>query len=631
MMRFRILIVCGVCLVGGASLADQPSPGRKYSTLQRMEEAHLSAVHEARLNFARQRKSLPRLGVYNDYRAVMHVHAEDADHTKGTRAEVLTAAKATGVSVVMFTDHRGPKPETWSGMRDGVLFIPGSEDDHLLRFPSSAGDLRFLSHLEEVPDAKSDGFQGMEIYNRHTDAKDEKAFDDYFRAAMKNPVEWASLVKRFDRFPDEVFAAGTDYLDSFISKWDVENAAHPFTGVAANDSHKNQTFNGVTFDPYEVSFRNASTHILARDLSEAAIRESLRNGRAYVSHDWLVDPTGFAFGAVNNNGVYDMGDRAPMIARTRLMATLPIAANIRIIHKGATVAEANDSAINFTPTEPGAYRLEAWLPVDGEMRPWIYANPVYLEAVAGRGITLPSSEISPSVEVRKDITYVDGQLADAGKHKLDLYLPRDKTNFPVLIFIHGGSWRSGDRSNYPALGNRFARQGIGVVVPSYRLMPGAPHPAQVEDATAAVDWVVKNIAEHGGDARRIYLSGHSAGGHLAAFAGLDRRYWPNLKGVLALSGVYDVIPLPAFPSDKVDGSPLHRIAPGAPPFLITYCQNDYPTLPAEAGKFHAALQAAGVSSELVYIPNKNHISEIVDIWQDDDPTAVAILKFMNSH
>src|SRR4029078_5293029 len=77
----------------------------------------------------------PRLGVYADYRAVLHVHAEDSDHTKGTRAEVLRAAKAAGVSIVMFTDHRGPKPDTWSGMREGVLFLAGSEDDHLLRFP----------------------------------------------------------------------------------------------------------------------------------------------------------------------------------------------------------------------------------------------------------------------------------------------------------------------------------------------------------------------------------------------------------------------------------------------------------------------------------------------------------------
>ena len=76
---------------------------------------------------------------------------------------------------------------------------------------------------------------------------------------------------------------------------------------------------------------------------------------------------------------------------------------------------------------------------------------------------------------------------------------------------------------------------------------------------------------------------------------------------------------------------MHRITAEAPPFLITYCQNDYPALPAEARNFHAALEAGGVSSQLVYIPDKNHISEIVDIWQGDDPTARAILQFMSAH
>jgi hypothetical protein len=138
--------------------ADSPSPGRKLTTLERLAEPHLAAVHEARARFAAARKRLPQAGVYNDYRAVLHVHAEDADHTKGTRAEVLRAAKDVGISIVMFTDHRGPKPDTWRGLREGVLFIAGSEDDHLLRFPSAAGDLSFLSHLEETPDAKGEGF-----------------------------------------------------------------------------------------------------------------------------------------------------------------------------------------------------------------------------------------------------------------------------------------------------------------------------------------------------------------------------------------------------------------------------------------------------------------------------------------
>ncbi len=620
-----------ILLAATLLLADSPSPGRKYSTLVRLEESHLAAVHQARLEFAQDRKILPNPGVYNDYRAVLHVHAEDADHTKGTRAEVLEGATRSGVRVVMFTDHRGPKPDTWSGERNGVLFIPGSEDDHLLRYPKTGNELRFLSHLEETPDATGAGFNGMEIYNRHTDAKDEKAFDDYFRAAMKNPAAWEKLAKLENQYPDEVFAAGTDYWPSLFAKWDKEASAHPFTGMAANDAHKNQTYLGVTFDPYEVSFRNVSTHILAREVTDESMRESLKAGRVYVAHDWLCDPTGFNFAAGNNNGVYDMGDRVPMLKNTRLTAKLPIAAAVRFIHNGVTVSESEGSQASFTPTEPGAYRLEAWLTVDGEQRPWIYANPIYLAPPELFPMTRGSSELSPGVTVQRDLSYSEGTPGDERKHKLDLYLPAAKTSFPVLIFIHGGSWRSGDRSQYPALANRFAREGIGVVVPSYRLMPGSAHPAQVQDAVAAVEWTIANIAKYGGDPKKLYLSGHSAGGHLAAYAGLDQRFWPNLKGVLPLSGVYDVSQIPAFKEGPVNASPMQRVKAGAPAFLITYCQNDYPSLPLQARTFDAALRTAGVSSELVYIPGENHISEIVNVYKESDPTARAILRFIAEH
>ncbi len=152
----------------------------------------------------------------------------------------------------------------------------------------------------------------MEIYNRHTDATVHKEFVEYFQAAMKDPKEWKRLVAKEKEFPDEVFAAGTDVLPQFLARWDKELATHPFTGIAANDAHQNQIFNGTTFDPYAVAFRHVSTHILARDLNEADIRESLAAGRVYVSHDWLCDPTGFSFIAENNLGLFDMGDQIPL-------------------------------------------------------------------------------------------------------------------------------------------------------------------------------------------------------------------------------------------------------------------------------------------------------------------------------
>jgi acetyl esterase/lipase len=107
---------------------------------------------------------------------------------------------------------------------------------------------------------------------------------------------------------------------------------------------------------------------------------------------------------------------------------------------------------------------------------------------------------------------------------------------------------------------------------------------------------------------------------------LEKSLWPQLKGVIAMIGVYDLTSMPAFSGGGVDPSPMHRVAAPALPFTITYCQNDYPTLAAQAKLFDAALRKAGVSSELVYVPGKNHITEIADVWRDDDPTAKAILR-----
>lgn len=612
------------------------------TSVERLESVHLQAVHAQRVEWMKKRAvAQPPPGIYQDYRAVLHIHAEDADHTKGTRAEVLKAALEDEVRVVMFTDHRGPKPETWSGFRDGVLFIPGSEDDHLLRYPvSSAGpELRFLSHIEERPDMSSAGFQGMEIYNRHTDAVVHKDLTEYFRAAMKDPKEWKHLVEKEKQYPDEVFAAGTDALPQFLARYDKEIAIHPFTGIAANDAHQNQIFKGTTFDPYAVAFRHVSTHILARDLNEADIRASLVAGRVYVSHDWLCDPTGFSFIAENNLGLFDMGDQIPLaglgVGGTSIHASLPIPAKLKLIRDGVVVAEAGDSKFAYTPKEPGAYRLEAWLTVDGEDRPWIFTNPIYITKTSN--LSLPATTLAANVEIQRDITYINGDAADAPKHKLDLYLPKDKKNFPVLMFVHGGSWRSGDKSLYTALGNRFAKVGIGVAIPSYRLMPKAPHPAQIEDTAAAFAWIYKNIAQYGGDPNRLYISGHSAGGHLVALLALDANYLKKydiplsaIKGVAAISGVYDVSKIGGFANadGEDDPSPIAHVHPKAPPFLVSYCQWDYLALPLQAREFAASLKRSFDSVDLLYVPGQGHISEIIHVVDDNDVIAQAILKLI---
>ncbi|MBU6398821.1 MAG: alpha/beta fold hydrolase [Verrucomicrobia bacterium] len=640
-----------LCLGLGLSLARGAEPAtNRPSSLQRLQPEHLMAAHAARLRFAAQRQTLPNLGVFEDFRAVMHVHAEDAEHTKGTRPEVLAAAKKTGVRIVLFTDHNGPKAETWRGLRDGVLFIAGAEfgGEGLLKFPEfradgrprSEGELRFLSHIEERYDAPTTNLVGMEISNRHTDAKLDQGPYLKLMTASANADLWRKLVDGFQSYPDEFFAASEDYHARIFEKWDRENQQHPLTGIAANDAHQNQIFKGTTFDPYAVSFRNLSTHILARELTEPAVREALRAGHAYVAHDWLCDPTGFAFRAVNNLGVFTMGDPVPWLGPTRVAGLTPLAAHLKLIHRGALVAETMGTNLTFVATNPGPYRLEAWLPVDGEERAWIFSNPIYLQGPSLTAMRLTSPTLSPEVQARKDLVYAPGSAEDAPKHKLDLYLPRGRISTPVFFFIHGGAWKYGDRSQYVALGNRFAKEGILTVVPSYRLAPKHPFPAQIEDVAAAFAWTVRHIAEYGGDTNRIYVGGHSAGGHLAALLALDSHYLAAhglspriIRGVAALSGVYDLTGGDSLesvfgrdPIRRRDASPRYHVRAGAPPFLVAYCEWDYLTLPLQARRFYAALRQAGVAAELLFVPRESHISEMVNVPNADSPIARAIWR-----
>lgn len=611
---------------------------RKWTSLERIAPAHLEAVHQAREVFSKARKTIPAFSIYNDYRGVMHVHAEDADHTQGTRQQVLAAAKQAGVRVVLSTDHRGPNKDSWSGMKDEVLYIAGSEDEgNQLRWPSPDGeDLRVLSHLEEKPEKSAEGYMGMEIYNRHADAKDEPEFYDYFKAAMTKPAEWASVVDRQKKYPVEMFAAQQDYWPELLARWDKESAQGPFVGIAANDAHRNQVYKDTLFDPYEIAFRDVSTHILATDLSEVAVRLALREGRAYVSHDWLCDPTGFYFSVQNTLGVYEMGDRIPHIGTTKILAFLPLSAHWKLIHNGKQIADGHGDHVDHDVKQIGAYRLEAWLEVDGEERPWIYSNPVFLRAPQASEMSLPPSSVPSAIEVRKGIGYGPGE---DGRQKLDVYTPKVKSNLlPVLFFVHGGSWRSGDRSQYPAFASRFAKEGLMVVVPSYRLAPKHPHPAQIEDVASAFAWTVKHAAEFGGDPKRITIMGHSAGGHLVSLLATDPSYLEkfgmgtaNIRKVISWSGVYEINEglenvFGTDPEVRRNAGAMAHIRPELPPFLVAYTQWDYLTLPLQARQFHAALIKAGVPSRLLYIPGENHISEVVRSVRDEDPTAIAFVK-----
>lgn len=445
------------------------------------------------------------------------------------------------------------------------------------------------------------------------------------------PAGPKALAVLFAKYPDEVLGAAADFRPELLTRWDKIQQDRPFTGIAAGGSST-------------LAFTHTVTHILARAVTAPDVIAALRAGRAYVSHDWLCDPKGFTFAAVNNLGVFAMGDTAPFVGGTRLMARAPLPAFWKVFRNGAVVLEKRDSQLVYEAKETGVYRVEAWLEVDGELRPWIYSNVIRVRQPDLMSIGLPSQKLTGGAEAVRDLTYAEGPAGDAEKHKLDIYRQAGSTNAPVLFFVHGGAWKSGDRRQYPFFGNRFVQAGYTVVVPSYRLSPQHRYPAHIDDVADAFAWTVKNIAAHGGDPSRIFVVGHSAGGHLVALLAMNPEILArrglstkNIRGVLALSGVYDITAIEAGTSGPTFGgdpevlraaSPIRFARAGLPPFLVTYCEWDYALLPQQAVAFDTALRAAGASAKLVYVPGENHISEMLSIPKPDGALAKAMLEFM---
>ena len=294
------------------------------------------------------------------------------------------------------------------------------------------------------------------------------------------------------------------------------------------------------------------------------------------------------------------------------------------------------------------------------------------------------------VERVKDVAYLDGTNADRRRHQLDLFLPKGEKDYPVVILVHGGAWMTGDNrccGLYTSVGEYLASQGIGAVLPNYRLSPHVKHPEHIKDLARAFAWTKKHIAKRGGRADQIFLVGHSAGGHLVALLATDEQYLKaegctsdDIRGVIGISGVYKIPPgttevalfgsgpngvrldemtplrgksssLPATlpqgergglpvrvnvfgpvfgndPKERLAASPVAHIRPGLPPFLLLNAERDLPLLPGMAQEMHQALCNIGSPSRLLKIEGRNHNSILFQAAEPGDPVARAIVDFI---
>lgn len=149
-----------------------------------------------------------------------------------------------------------------------------------------------------------------------------------------------------------------------------------------------------------------------------------------------------------------------------------------------------------------------------------------------------------SYELQENIPYydIDTQRADdyiAERCKLDVYYPKDTTNVSTIVWFHGGGLEFGEKH----IPEGLLEKGVVVVTVNYRMHPMVKHPVYIEDAAAAVAWTFKNIEKYNGDPKKIFVTGHSAGGYLANMVGLDKGYLEmheidadNIAGLIPFSG-----------------------------------------------------------------------------------------------
>ena len=376
---------------------------------------------------------------HRDRRAVIHCHSSLSHDSNGSIDEITKAARATGTDIVMMTDH--PRTdldvmsEGFSGRKSGVLFIPGAEAKNLLLFfvggrldysasqrdmlseARRLGGIAFLSHLEEQTDWELEGLNGSEIYNLHASFKMQRRLLEIFR--LRRPSDFERLIDLLfllHAHPDTGLAALCEIPSQYLSAWDRLCTNSRITGIAANDSHANNTFGlhrneggglrvtdyrGIiladlpascriaksippgrtvmlTPDSYEISFGHVGTHLLLDRLTEEDLMECLVTGQCYVAFDWIADPRGFSYIWETDRDTGTMGDKVELASKPLLMVGVPAPADLVLKKDGEVVKEVRSDYLEYLPRLPGAYRLEAYMRIAGEIRPWILSNPVYI-------------------------------------------------------------------------------------------------------------------------------------------------------------------------------------------------------------------------------------------------------------
>ncbi len=238
----------------------------------------------------------------------------------------------------------------------------------------------------------------------------------------------------------------------------------------------------------------------------------------------------------------------------------------------------------------------------------------------------------------KDLEFTNSSLEAAlPKESLNVFSPKKSKDLPVLIFLYGGSWNSGKKEIYDFLGSRMARREVVTVIADYPLSPEYQVDDMVKIAAQAVLWTKNNIENYGGDSDQIFISGHSAGAHLAAVLATNNEYFEELESVNPIKGGILIDPagldmhwflsdypregkkyIKTFTEDPAvweEYSPINFLEGQKIPLMILEGERTYPSISGSIDRFLEVAEEQDVEIEYEFYPHKKHIPMITQfLW-----------------
>ena len=258
-------------------------------------------------------------------------------------------------------------------------------------------------------------------------------------------------------------------------------------------------------------------------------------------------------------------------------------------------------------------------------------------------VQFANSFVSGSLQVRQDVPY--GELE---RQTLDVYQAAEAAK-GVVVFVHGGYWDSGDKSDYIFLADTLTERGFTTIVVNYRLVPEVTFPSYVQDVALALDWVFENLAE--GDAANVFLMGHSAGAHIAALVAFDKQYLnevglstDDLSSFVGLAGAYDFLPLEPDDvrssaalgeGDLTQTQPINFVDGTEPPTFLAIGLDDTTVNPANSERFAERIEQRGGEVALKRYPGVDHagvMGALARVGRVIEPAILRdVTEFLNSH